>query len=75
MARCSLPILFLGPKPSHLSDLVEVYRIGWHIENGDTEATVRFLQELSKASPEEWVALRRQAREAISSDLSNSLLL
>jgi len=71
----SRPILFLGPKPSHVSDLIEFYRIGWHIQHGDRESAARVLQELSKASPEELSAMGRRAREAISSDLSRGVLL
>jgi glycosyltransferase involved in cell wall biosynthesis len=39
------PILFLGPAPSHISDLLDKHRIGWHVSHGDVEGCVRAIQQ------------------------------
>jgi glycosyltransferase involved in cell wall biosynthesis len=33
-------ILFLGPAPSHVSDLIEGHHIGWHVAHGDVDGCV-----------------------------------
>ena len=33
----SRPILLLGPAPCHVSDLIEQYKIGWHVEHDDVD--------------------------------------
>ncbi|HEX8521859.1 MAG TPA: glycosyltransferase family 4 protein [Tepidisphaeraceae bacterium] len=44
------PILFLGPKPSHVSDILEKHDIGVHVAHGDVQGAVRAIGEL-KATP------------------------
>ena len=38
------PILYLGPRPSHISDLLDQHRIGWHVAHGDVEGAVAMLR-------------------------------
>ena len=33
------PVLFLGPRPSHVSDLLDAHAIGLHVSHGDVDAT------------------------------------
>ena len=38
------PILFFGPQPSHMSDLLDEHDIGWHVAHGDVEAAMRAIE-------------------------------
>ena len=42
----SRPILLLGPKHNHVSDLVERHKIGWHVEHGDEDGAQRALEQM-----------------------------
>jgi glycosyltransferase involved in cell wall biosynthesis len=39
------PVLFLGPSPSHVSDLLASHRIGWHVSHGDVEGCVSTIRQ------------------------------
>jgi hypothetical protein len=41
------PILFFGPKPSHVSDLIDVHGFGLHVSHGDTDAAVKAIEQLA----------------------------
>lgn len=66
----SRPILLLGPNPSHVSDLIEQHKIGWHIAHGDTEGAVRVLKAMLATPREELVAMGERAATVVSTTLS-----
>ncbi len=68
------PVLLLGPRPCHVSEILERFDIGWHVEHGDVEGAVRTLRQLVEAPREELAAKGRRAREAISAELSKGAL-
>jgi colanic acid biosynthesis glycosyl transferase WcaI len=39
------PILFLGPRPSHVDDLIREAAVGWHVEHGDVDGAVRTIRQ------------------------------
>jgi len=39
------PILFLGPQPSHVDDLIQEAAVGWHVEHGDVDGAARVIRE------------------------------
>lgn len=46
------PILFFGPRPSHIADLLDQERFGWHVAHGDVDgaaAAIRAAMELPAA--------------------------
>ena len=43
------PILYLGPRPSHVSDLVERHAIGWHVSHGDVGGAVSTIRSIRQA--------------------------
>jgi glycosyltransferase involved in cell wall biosynthesis len=46
------PVLLIGPRPSHASDLIDRCKIGWQIEHGDTAgvlAAIRCAREMPNA--------------------------
>src|SRR6185295_12404102 len=49
----SRPILLVGPSPSHVSDLIERYKIGWHVKHGDVDGAVSVLNQAMALSQSE----------------------
>ncbi|MGD9690641.1 MAG: glycosyltransferase family 4 protein [Phycisphaerales bacterium] len=70
----SRPILLLGPSPSHVSDLIEQHRIGWHVAHGDTAGAVRVLREMLATPPEQLAQMGERAAAVISTTLSKATL-
>jgi len=69
------PIIYLGPRRSHVGELVENMNIGWHVDHGDVAGAVAALREIAGA-PEEVLAERgARAREALTGELSQARLL
>ena len=68
------PILFLGPKPSHVSDLLDAHMIGLHVSHGDVNATVAAIQTL-KATPAKTLAqMGETARQVLNRQISQAIL-
>jgi glycosyltransferase involved in cell wall biosynthesis len=68
------PILFLGPRPSHVSDLLEEHRIGWHVSHGDVDACARAI-ELARSTPrDELDRMGDLARQVLHQDLGQDIL-
>lgn len=70
----SRPILFLGPRPSHVSDLIDAHRIGHQVEHGDVEGCVAAIASLRAAAPAEREAMGRRAKAVIDEQLSKRVL-
>lgn len=69
------PLLYLGPRRSHVGELVEKIDIGWHVDHGDVAGAVAALREIA-AAPEAALAARgARARAALSAELSQRRLL
>jgi len=45
------PILFIGPTPSHVADLLAEYDIGAHVRHGDVEGAVATIRRLAATEP------------------------
>jgi colanic acid biosynthesis glycosyl transferase WcaI len=71
----SRPILFVGPAPSHVSELIDRLKIGWLVAHGDVEHAVRTIREMMGTPVEERIAMGRRAREAIAGELGRDTLL
>jgi colanic acid biosynthesis glycosyl transferase WcaI len=68
------PILYLGPRPSHISDLLDQHKIGLEIRHGDVRAAVDAIDRLSKLPPEELRKMGETGRAVLSESLSEKLL-
>lgn len=68
------PILYLGPKPSHVSDLLDEHDIGSAVSHGDVEGTISALRHLRALSPEERLAMGQTAQRIMSERLSQKIL-
>jgi hypothetical protein len=40
------PILYFGPAPSHVTEIVDLYSNGWSVRHGDVEGTVTILRSI-----------------------------
>lgn len=40
-------VLFVGPSPSHISDLIDEGDIGWAVRHGDVDGVIRVLEEVA----------------------------
>src|SRR5208337_274302 len=64
------PILFLGPKPSHISDLLDRHDIGIHVSHGDVASVIAAIARFRQMSPEQLQAMGQTAQAALSQSLS-----
>src|SRR5213075_3022273 len=42
----SRPILYFGPKPSHISDLLDTHQFGLRVSHGDLQGAINAIQQL-----------------------------
>ncbi|MFT3789031.1 MAG: hypothetical protein QM770_23130 [Tepidisphaeraceae bacterium] len=68
------PILFLGPAPSHVSDLLDTHRIGWHVAHGDVDGCVNAIRTMRNTYAGELAAMGDRAQMALSASLSQDIL-
>ncbi|MCY2986658.1 MAG: glycosyltransferase family 4 protein [Planctomycetota bacterium] len=68
------PVLFLGPHPSHIADLLDIHDIGLTVAHGDVEACVAALHSFVAMPPAELAARGHRARQALEVSLSQSQL-
>ena len=69
------PILYVGPSPSHISDLIEEYGIGWHLHHEDVDGTVDAIRRILDLPQADLEDMGRQARLVVESFYSKDLLL
>jgi glycosyltransferase involved in cell wall biosynthesis len=68
------PILFLGPKPSHISDLLDRHDIGVHVCHGDVPGVIAAIGRFRSMSPQQLQDMGQIAQAALSQSLSESQL-
>lgn len=59
------PILLLGPKCCHVSDIIEEEHVGWHIQHGDVEGAVAVIDRILETPPDELRCMGQRAAELI----------
>jgi hypothetical protein len=69
------PVFALGPRDSHVGDLVERHRIGWRVDHDDTVGAVTALTDFLNASADDLAAMGMRARQAATLEFSKSRLL
>jgi glycosyltransferase involved in cell wall biosynthesis len=67
-------ILFLGPKPSHISDLLDRHDIGIQVCHGDVAGVVAAIRRFRQMSSEQLQSMGQTAQAALSQSLSESQL-
>jgi len=45
------PVLFFGPSPSHIADLLEQHQFGLHVAHGDVGGALRAIEQLRSMTP------------------------
>jgi hypothetical protein len=68
------PILFLGPRPSHISDLLDEHQFGIQISHGDTPAAISAIRKFQQMSPDELRTKGETAQKVLHESLSQSIL-
>ncbi|HET8937369.1 MAG TPA: glycosyltransferase family 4 protein [Polyangiales bacterium] len=69
------PILALGPRNSHVADLVLDHQIGWHVEHGAVAGAVATLRQIANADAAELNRLGARAYAVISENFERSNLI
>lgn len=70
----SRPVLFVGPKPSHVADILENDSIGWHLDHGDVDGAVRTIDSIVATSREELSAMGSRSKDLIEGRLGKESL-
>jgi glycosyltransferase involved in cell wall biosynthesis len=68
------PILYLGPRPSHVTDLLDEQDIGWHIAHGDVDAAVTTIRQAKSLSPQQRQEMGQRAAQLLWARLSQAVL-
>jgi glycosyltransferase involved in cell wall biosynthesis len=68
-------ILCLGPRHSHVGELVERFGLGWQVEHGDVAGAVAALREIATLPAADLLERGERARRALGEELSQSRLL
>ncbi len=68
------PILFLGPRPSHISDLLDRQPIGVQISHGDIPAAVAAIETFAQMSRDELGQWGGNAQKVLEQSLSQQIL-
>jgi colanic acid biosynthesis glycosyl transferase WcaI len=69
------PILALGPRRSHVGELVERHDLGWRIDHGDVAAATSALREFARAAPTTLAELGRRSRALATAEFAKEHLL
>jgi colanic acid biosynthesis glycosyl transferase WcaI len=68
------PILYLGPRPSHVSDLLDAHAFGRAVAHGDVDGCVAAIDALRHTPPDELARMGAVARRALAESLSQRIL-
>ncbi len=68
------PILFLGPSPSHISDILDQHSIGWQIRHGDVDGAIAAIERIRTTPQAELNHIGRNAEHLLRERLSQEEL-
>jgi glycosyltransferase involved in cell wall biosynthesis len=68
------PILFFGPKPSHISDLLDEHAFGWHVSHGDVPTAIETIQQLRQVPRETLDTMGQLAQRILRANLGQEML-
>ncbi len=68
------PLLLLGPRPCHASEIIERHEIGWRIVHGDVAGAVATIRTILSTSPQKLAEIGRRAQRIVSTQLSKDIL-
>jgi glycosyltransferase involved in cell wall biosynthesis len=61
----SRPVLALGPKPSHVTDIVDGQDVGWTVAHGDVDSAERLIREIYATPLEKRMEMGARARQIV----------
>jgi hypothetical protein len=67
------PILYFGPRPSHITDLLDRHSIGIHVAHGDVVGAVRAILQLKQTPVPELHAMGDRAHAALRENLGQRM--
>ncbi|MGF1449649.1 MAG: glycosyltransferase family 4 protein [Opitutales bacterium] len=68
------PICFIGPRPSHVTDLIDEANCGWAVPQGDVEGLVARFEAIAAADPAELELRGRRGRDLVAARFSKRVL-
>jgi colanic acid biosynthesis glycosyl transferase WcaI len=68
------PILFLGPSPSHITDLLDQHPIGLHVSHGDVQSAVGMIERFRNMPEDGRIQMGKTAQYALTRTLTQTLL-
>jgi len=68
------PVLFLGPKPSHISDLLDLHPFGLHISHGEVDAAEKAITTFFTTDRAQLQEMGQTAQQLLRSNLSQDQL-
>jgi glycosyltransferase involved in cell wall biosynthesis len=68
------PVLYFGPRPSHISDLLERYDFGATVEHGDVTGAIAAIERLRNTDPSELKRTGALGQQVLRGNLSQELL-
>jgi glycosyltransferase involved in cell wall biosynthesis len=68
------PVLFFGPNPSHVSDLLDAHDFGWTVAHGDVDRAVAAIRTAADASEETFSRMSQTALQVLRQQLTQELL-
>jgi colanic acid biosynthesis glycosyl transferase WcaI len=69
------PVLYLGPSPSHVSDILEAHGCGWQVSHGDVAAMKQRIEAILALPPADLQRMGQAAQQALRGSLSQEILL
>jgi glycosyltransferase involved in cell wall biosynthesis len=69
------PLLYLGPRQSHIGEMVARFDLGWQVDHGNVPGAVAALREIAAAPEQELSTRGLRGRAALTAELSQSRLL
>ncbi len=64
------PVLFAGPNPSHVTDMLTMSPFGWAVPQGDVEATVAIVRQIAASPGDELARMGVNGQQIVANDLS-----
>lgn len=69
------PILFVGPRPSHVTDLLDGQDVGWQTAHGDAQACAEKIEAILKTGRQELRQMGERARAYVDEKYTQARLL
>ena len=69
------PVIFFGPRPSHIADLLDRHPFGFPVRHGDIDAAVAAIKALKEMPAADRESLGRLGQQVLKGSLSQDILL